>query len=314
MGFNWEIMHMLKLFPLLVLTLACFSCESLPKKSHDLSKNSEVEKTLQVKTAHVQNLSELKKHYSGKKYNLKDIRNYDADLPHISLNKLPSDWDQLSYQDKKSLFIKVVLPLILQNNEEISQERDRFLVLSKLNKEALTNEELAFLEKLYQKYKTKDPQQLRQRIDLIPPSIAVAQAIEESGWGMSYFALKGNALYGQVGTSGLRARKNTSRFVRDFPDLLSSIRSYSLNLNTHKAYKKFRQQRAEMRQSGEALDAYLLVNCLDQYSTKKGQYVKNIKKIIELYDLEAFDAVTLNTNNILKIETLGPKLNKKTKK
>jgi Bax protein len=38
---------------------------------------------------------------------------------------------------------------------------------------------------------------LARRMDVIPPSLALAQAAVESGWGTSRFAREGNALFGQ---------------------------------------------------------------------------------------------------------------------
>ena len=40
------------------------------------------------------------------------------------------------------------------------------------------------------------------RMDIIPTSIALAQAAKESGWGTSRFALEGNAIFGQWTWSG----------------------------------------------------------------------------------------------------------------
>ena len=34
-------------------------------------------------------------------------------------------------------------------------------------------------------------------MDVVPVSIAIAQAAKESGWGTSRFALEGNAMFGQ---------------------------------------------------------------------------------------------------------------------
>ena len=39
--------------------------------------------------------------------------------------------------------------------------------------------------------------ELKTRMDIIPVSIALAQAAKESGWGTSRFALEGNAIFGQ---------------------------------------------------------------------------------------------------------------------
>ena len=47
------------------------------------------------------------------------------------------------------------------------------------------------------KVKKGDISELLLRMDMVPVSIALAQAAKESGWGTSRFALEGNAIFGQ---------------------------------------------------------------------------------------------------------------------
>ena len=93
---------------------------------------------------------------------------------------------------------------------------------------------------------------LLQRADMVPVSLALAQAAIESGWGTSRFARQGNALFGQwawQADAGLKPAEasNSRAVVRSFPNLFGSVRAYMHNLNTHSSYATFRERRTMLR-------------------------------------------------------------------
>ncbi|MBB6254897.1 glucosaminidase domain-containing protein [Nitrospirillum iridis] len=143
---------------------------------------------------------------------------------------------------------------------------------------------------------------LLRRVDVVPVSMALAQAAEESGWGTSRFALHGNALFGQLTWSeeekeGITPRNrragDTSRF-RKFEDLLECVRVYMQNLNTHDAYGQFRATRASLRKQGKPLDTMLLLTTLDRYSELGPVYVKSLRSLIRTNSLRDFDQAVLH--------------------
>ncbi|WP_186455996.1 glucosaminidase domain-containing protein [Nitrospirillum pindoramense] len=143
---------------------------------------------------------------------------------------------------------------------------------------------------------------LLRRVDVVPVSMALAQAAEESGWGTSRFAQHGNALFGQLTWSeeekeGITPRNrhpgDTSRF-RKFEDLLECVRVYMQNLNTHDAYAQFRATRATLRKQGKPLDTLLLLNTLDKYSELGPVYVKAVRSLIRSNNLRDFDQAVLH--------------------
>ncbi|WP_186457217.1 glucosaminidase domain-containing protein [Nitrospirillum amazonense] len=143
---------------------------------------------------------------------------------------------------------------------------------------------------------------LLRRVDVVPVSMALAQAAEESGWGTSRFAQHGNALFGQLTWSeeekeGITPRNrhpgDTSRF-RKFEDLLECVRVYMQNLNTHDAYAQFRATRATLRRQGKPLDTMLLLNTLDKYSELGPVYVKAVRSLIRTNNLRDFDQAVLH--------------------
>ena len=135
-------------------------------------------------------------------------------------------------------------------------------------------------------------------MDIIPVSIALAQAANESGWGTSRFALEGNALFGQwtwskKGISPKNKDPNQSHKVLQFQILKASVRAYKNNLNTHNAYREFREARANMRNLKRKLRGVELAQYLDKYAETGKEYTKVIKLIIEQNSLADFDNVKL---------------------
>ena len=139
---------------------------------------------------------------------------------------------------------------------------------------------------------------LKIRMDVVPVSLAIAQAAKETGWGTSRFAVEGNALFGQWTYSGAGLKpkaldSDKTHKVMKFSILKASIRAYQRNLNTHSSYKKFRRARAIMRDNDEKLDSLLLADYLDLYAQTGKEYTKILKKIIKQNLLTDFDDVKL---------------------
>tara|TARA_B100000965_G_C19026576_1_gene513359 strand:- start:107 stop:544 length:438 start_codon:yes stop_codon:yes gene_type:complete len=137
-------------------------------------------------------------------------------------------------------------------------------------------------------------------MDIIPVSLAIAQAAKESGWGTSRFALKGNAMFGQwtYGKDGLKPKDSQGKDhkVLVFPMLRSSIVAYQKNLNTHKAYGEFRENRGNLREKGKKISGKDLVIYLESYAATGKEYVKILSSIISQNELTDFDnSVLMNT-------------------
>ena len=232
------------------------------------------------------------------KYDLKGIRSGALVKP-IYLSKLPKDLRKLkSTQKKKDTFIKIVMPLILDENNKILENRKKlFKILGKQNN---SRGERVWLKRRFEDYgiKNEDVTELKMRMDIIPVSIAIAQAAKESGWGTSRFALEGNAMFGQwtwgkKGISPLKREKNQDHKILKFPILRSSVQAYKNNLNTHNGYKEFREKRAELRRKNKKISGVVLVQYLYNYAATGSEYTKILKKIIEQNQLTDFDAAIL---------------------
>ena len=250
--------------------------------------------------------STLEELFKETKYNLKEIRKTKIVKP-VEIGLLPKEIKKIeSTQKRKDLFIKIVLPLILEENNRILLDRKRLFVI--LNKSINTNSEKEWLKKKLKQYGVvnNDLSTLKVRMDIVPVSLAIAQAAKETGWGTSRFALEGNALFGQWtwsddGIKPASADSDSKHKVMKFKVLKASVRAYQRNLNTHSSYREFRKVRAIQRDNQGNLNSLELVKYLDEYAETGVKYTEILKKIIEQNKLTDFDkASILPTSKKLK--------------
>tara|TARA_Y100000992_G_scaffold292874_1_gene250870 strand:- start:26 stop:1111 length:1086 start_codon:yes stop_codon:yes gene_type:complete len=252
--------------------------------------------------------STIKQLFEDTDYKLEDIRKNKLVKP-IALDSFPREIKMIENTKKrKEFFIQIVLPLILQENNNIRMDRKRlFSIINKSNNTAL---EKKWLDKKYKQYgiPSKDLSILKIRMDEVPVSLALAQAAKETGWGTSRFAQEGNALFGQWTWSGEGLKPKESdgskgHKVMKFNVLQASVRAYQRNLNTHKTYKEFRLARAQLRDAGKLLDSIILSQYLDEYAETGKKYVKILQKIIVQNNLKDFDNAKLLPSS-LELESL----------
>jgi Bax protein len=236
-------------------------------------------------------------------YNLNDVRKTKLVKP-ITLTLLPEEIKQIENTKKrKDLFIQIILPLIIKENNYIKLDRKK--LFSILNKNQNTANENNWLNSKFKQYGVvnKDLSTLKIRLDEIPVSMAIAQAAKETGWGTSRFAQEGNALFGQWTWSGdgikpAGADDGSTHKVMKFKVLQASVKAYQRNLNTHSTYKGFRSARAELRDGGQKLNSMALTEYLDKYAETGKEYVKILQQIIRQNNLEDFDDAKLLPNSI----------------
>ena len=177
---------------------------------------------------------------------------------------------------------------------------DRKKLFKILAKNFNTVGERVWLKRRFKEYKIDDQDlsKLKMRMDIIPVSIAIAQAANESGWGTSRFALEGNALFGQwtwskKGISPKNKDPNKTHKILQFQILKASVRAYKNNLNTHNAYKEFREVRAQLRQEDKQIVGLDLTKYLKNYASIGEKYVRILEDIIEKNSLTDFDKANL---------------------
>ena len=221
-------------------------------------------------------------------------------VPRDFFTYIPDSHLALSGTAQKDSFIKILLPLILASNEEISKRREAI-------RRAFENGDRETKEKWAKLYKIDVTDQdnkalmirLLKRADTIPVALALAQAAVESGWGTSRFAIQGNALFGQWAWrdhAGIRPldASNDRAVVRSFGSLLGSVRAYMHNLNTHSHYQKFRKARLALRNRPKVGEAKMLAKYLDRYAEIGHAYVKKLKVLIRSNDFGRFALADLS--------------------
>ena len=247
--------------------------------------------------------------FENLKYDLKSIRLGQSVKP-VYLSKLPKDLKKIKSTNKrKDTFIKIVMPLILSENEKILEDRNKLFRI--LGKQSNTMGEKVWLKRRFKDYdiKGEDIAELKLRMDIVPTSIAIAQAAKESGWGTSRFALEGNAMYGQWtwGGEGIEPSKKDKKKehkILKFPKLQSSVAAYMKNLNTHRGYSEFRDKRSKIREKKQEVNGLDLVDYLYNYAQTGSEYVKTLKIIIQQNNLNDFDTSILMNSSRSRSLTL----------
>ena len=213
---------------------------------------------------------------------------------HLSSEKIL--YEANHYTDTIAVDLHYAIEVILKSffayeNKKILLDRQQLLKIMK--KQTLDSSDSLWLKEKTTYYKIKSTKfndlvlaELLKRIDIIPVEVVLAQAAIESNWGTSAFATKYNNLFGTRTSSkknGIipkkRAKSETYR-VAAYRTVNESIRSYLRNINTHKAYAEFRNNRAKLRMHNKPLDGLLLADYLTAYSTFGTEYVQRIKSLM----------------------------------
>jgi len=267
-------------------------------------------------TKHINNPLLLQDRFSTSKFE-KFTQNYKDNFSNQSgiLEKvaLPDDLVSLKkinllsdISERKKEFINIVLPIIVDQNQKIISLRQR-LINSKNylhQNKTLSQTDQSFIQNLATKYyvtvknrhKIDIINDLLISVDVIPNSIALAQAANESGWGSSRFATEYNALYGEytydskAGIIPFEREEGKKHLVRYFQTIDKSVESYFMNINSHFAYEKFRKLRKILRDQNNYFNVNLLVDKLDAYA-EDDKYVDTLVSIINDNKLTQYDYI-----------------------
>lgn len=223
-------------------------------------------------------------------------------------NHIPKKMNEINTVDKKNIFISILLPIALRGNELVLEERE-FI------KDAISSNDLSQIEYFSKRYKIKDykkinfaklsvkqveeiKSKLLIKVNKIPISMILAQAIIESGWGSSRFAKEGNALFGEwTWQKGIgikpQEKLDANYAVKNFSNISASLNSYILNLNRHEAYNEMRNYRNKKYRNGDPITGYEAANFLSGYAEIGYQYVTKVKDMIKFNKLERFENLLL---------------------
>jgi Bax protein len=260
-----------------------------------------VRRQIQVKAINPKTADELAGFFREAAYTLTDVRQGDP-VPPLKVERVPDDLGNKEGAERKSLFITALLPVILEVNQRVLAEREQLLFLrdKMQSPSGLTGFERIWLDQLADRYETTADKmdELVKRVDVVPPSMAIAQSGIESGWGTSFAARQGNALFGQIQAGGKHtvtvSWKPGAGMPQPFANVGEAAEAYVSNLNTHAAYAAFRTERAAMRSRGETPDGYRLIGQLLRYSELGQQYVGFVRQVMREDKLTDFDKAKLS--------------------
>jgi len=250
------------------------------------------------------------------------------EIPRVYLADVPDTWrersaKELSITDKKKLFFRLIAPIVLRINELILEDRARAKELTERLAlgQSVAPDDQAWLTELAVKYKVLKSTserldsdafaELLMRVDVVPPSLSLAQAAIESGWGTSRFAAQGNSLFGQWSWGkGLKpAEQRTSEFgdqrIATFGSTAQAAYAYALNLNTERAYRDLRLKRADLRRRNLRISGTVLAETLLNYSERGQAYVDDLKALIRENRLDDADDANLRHMAVIHIVPAG---------
>jgi Bax protein len=250
---------------------------------------------------------ELAGFFRDQAYTLDEVR-LGVTVPAIKVERVPDDLNTKDGVERKLLFMTALLPVILDVNQRVLMDREQLIELRDrftADPESLTALDRAWLVRLADRYELPVDQvdkvqidQLVRRVDVVPPSMAIAQSGIESGWGTSFAARTGNALFGQIQAAGQHAVsvswKPGAGMPQPFANVGEAAEAYVANLNTHPAYSAFRTERAAMRERGETPDGYKLIGQLLRYSERGLGYVQFVRQVMREDKLTDFDSAQLS--------------------
>ncbi len=220
-----------------------------------------------------------------------------VELPEIEPIAVFPDFASITdIDEKKRQFFDFIENYVDSENERILQVRSELEPLAAMAAEGTpfsAIEKAAILE-LAERYRLDVEQasyadlvlELMRRVDVIPPSLVLAQAANESAWGTSRFTLEGNNLFGQwcfiegCGIVPKRRRSGATHEVKSFDSVASAVSSYFLNINTHQSYDYLRDLRVHMRNEEQPIDSMVLAIGLGRYSQRGDHYVDELQNII----------------------------------
>ncbi|MBU0925612.1 glucosaminidase domain-containing protein [bacterium] len=219
-----------------------------------------------------------------------------------SLGKgFPNEYYEISdINEAKNYFFNHMYEIIAKENNKIKNERHFVKDILSSNILNIDFDSPSFLKllEIKQKYKIKHIYTLQEylkKVDIVPPSLAIAQAAVESAWGKSRFVKEASNIFGhwtynpEIGLIPKKRSLGSSHFIRIFQNIKESTSAYMLNLNRNFAYRSFQDRRYEQRKENQEPDGLTLSQTMLNYSGIAQDYLIILKDLILLNNLQTYD-------------------------
>lgn len=259
-------------------------------------------------TLYIDDYQDLLAYFERVGFTPENWRNGNREVPNFTFIKVPESWrsrtvHEIDVKTKKLLFFRALAGPALKANGAVMAEREK--MLSILNSDNQTSDDKAWLIDIALRYRVikEKPDQLsaaqttelKNRVDIIPLSLILAQSAEESGWGTSRFAAEGNSLFGQWtwGPNSMKPKQQRTELgdygLAAYDTVLDAVKAYISNLNSHDAYAQVRAIRTKMRDAGEDVRGEPMADGLLRYSERGQKYIDGIKAIMRVNKLAETD-------------------------
>jgi len=220
------------------------------------------------------------------------IKVFEKPLHNVSL---PNFAEMNDISTKKQQFFDFIRPAIIKKNQQLLSTRATLeYYLEQITLEiGLTKEEELALQALVKHYRiSKHASSLQQidellaRVDIIPVSLVLVQAANESAWGTSRFARIGLNFFGiwcykpKCGMVPSGRNAGAKHEVAAFSSIEEAVSGYFNNINTHNAYYIFRTIRGQLRAHNQILSPDILATGLLPYSERGAAYVLDITDML----------------------------------
>ena len=224
------------------------------------------------------------------------------------LPSTPNFEEYTAGSERKTAFFSYFLPLILEKNQEVARTRNKLLAWNKSRNnigwwDSRTIDDLATQYRV-KKFNIDDDaswEKLLINVDVLPPSLVLAQAANESAWGTSRFAKLGNNYFGQwcfeqgCGLVPEQRDSDKAHEVAAFDSPQESLESYMQNLNSHPAYQSLRDIRTQLRKEKQPVTGFSLAAGLTSYSERGEEYIEELRSMMKFNKLSTHDE---SINNI----------------
>lgn len=220
--------------------------------------------------------------------------------PHIEV-QIPDFAAMADVQMKKQAFFDFLQPFVDAQNQKVQQQRVRLQgLIDKINQgKELSSNEQVFIHALSIEYEIPEEdyhtpgylERLLRRVDVLPPSLVLAQAANESAWGTSRFAQEANNFFGQwcysqgCGLVPSRRRSSANHEVKAFASVEAAVSAYFQNLNTFPSYLNLRLIRESLREKAQPIDGISLTAGLTRYSERGEDYIDELQALIYYNEL-----------------------------
>ena len=234
----------------------------------------------------------------------------------LESNLLPDMAAIANVREKKQTFFKFLNPIVEAENRKIQAQR---ALLKTIEKRIEQGDKLDYwqshvLFKLGGYYKVNEElgstsffEEMFERVDVIPASLVLAQAANESAWGTSRFAVQGNNLFGQwcftTGCGLVPAGRDTDarHEVKVFSSVTESVAAYFRHLTTHRQYSSLRLIRLELRFLKLSIDSNYMAWGLEGYSIRGEHYIRELIDMIQHNRLKKYDQSAFYAQNEINV-------------